>query len=571
MTNTSRRRTRRALVVRGGWAGHQPVEATELFIPFLVEHGFAVEVHEDPAPYADTAFLAGVDLIVQCVTMGSIRSEEVAGLRAAVEAGTGLAGWHGGIVDSYRGEPDYLQLVGGQFAAHPGRPPEERTGGAGDHFVAHAVTIIDPTHPITSGVPDFELVTEQYWMLTDGYSRRAGDDDAATASRRSVAPRGRLAGGVDEALGCRAGVRGDAWTRCRRPARSERQSDRRAGAAVGEPVSAGVAADPVTVAVVGCGNISGQYLDSFSRLPNVRLVAVCDEVASAAARVAAERDVPARPLAELLADPAVELVVNLTPPQAHAPVSIAALRAGKHVYQEKPFAVGPDEAAAMLEAAAAAGRRIGCAPDTVLGTSIQTARRLVDEGEIGAPVGATAFMLNPGHESWHPNPAFHYQPGGGPLMDMGVYYLTALVTLLGPIVAVAAMGSRSRDDPARARRGAAGGRTARRRGRHLRHVRAAPRRWRAHHARRQLRHDLHRAATDRGVRHDRQPRRSGSQQVRRNCRNRPSATRSVRGCRRSLPGTATPVGASAWPTSPAPCAPASRTARASSSASTSTR
>ena len=213
---------------------------------------------------------------------------------------------------------------------------------------------------------------------------------------------------------------------------------------MGEPVSAGVGADPVTVAVVGCGNISGQYLDSFSRLPNVRLVAVCDEVASVAAGVAADRGVPARSLAELLADPAVELVVNLTPPQAHAPVSIAALRAGKHVYQEKPFAVGADEAAAMLEAAAAAGRRIGCAPDTVLGTSIQTARRLVDEGEIGAPVGATAFMLNPGHESWHPNPGFYYQPGGGPLMDMGVYYLTALVTLLGPIVAVAAMGSRSR-------------------------------------------------------------------------------------------------------------------------------
>jgi hypothetical protein len=171
---------RRALVVRGGWAGHQPVEATDLFIPFLVEHGFAVEVHADPAAYADTAFLAGVDLIVQCVTMGSIRAEELAGLRAAVEAGTGLAGWHGGIVDSYRGEPDYLQLVGGQFAAHPGRPPEERTGGAGDNFVAHAVTIIDPTHPITSGVPDFELVTEQYWMLTDGYI----DVLATTTQRR---------------------------------------------------------------------------------------------------------------------------------------------------------------------------------------------------------------------------------------------------------------------------------------------------------------------------------------------------------------------------------------------------
>lgn len=213
---------------------------------------------------------------------------------------------------------------------------------------------------------------------------------------------------------------------------------------MGEPVSAGGTGEPVTVAMVGCGNISRQYLDSFGRLPNLRLVAVCDEVEAAAARVATEHDVPARPLADVLADPGIELVVNLTTPQAHAPVSIAALRAGKHVYQEKPFALGADEAAAMLEAAAAAGRRIGCAPDTVLGTGVQTARRLVDDGGIGAPVGATAFMLNPGHESWHPNPAFYYQPGGGPLLDMGVYYLTALVTLLGPITAVAAMGSRAR-------------------------------------------------------------------------------------------------------------------------------
>lgn len=173
-------RPRRALVVRGGWDGHQPVETTELFIPFLVEHGFAVEVHEDPACYADRAVMTGVDLVVQCVTMGSIGSDEIAGLRAAVEAGTGLAGWHGGIVDSYRNEPSYLQLVGGQFAAHPGRPPEERTGVPSDYFVPHSVTISDRTHPITSGVPDFELVTEQYWMLADGYN----DVLATTTQRR---------------------------------------------------------------------------------------------------------------------------------------------------------------------------------------------------------------------------------------------------------------------------------------------------------------------------------------------------------------------------------------------------
>lgn len=160
----------RAAVVRGGWEGHQPLETTELFIPFLREQGYAVDVHDDTSPYADRDYLAGLDLIVQCVTMGSIGRDEIAGLRAAVASGTGLAGWHGGIVDSFRDEADYLHLVGGLFAAHPGRPPSERTGDATDNFVAHSVRITDREHPITAGVEaEFQLVTEQYWVVTDAY------------------------------------------------------------------------------------------------------------------------------------------------------------------------------------------------------------------------------------------------------------------------------------------------------------------------------------------------------------------------------------------------------------------
>ena len=148
----------------------------------------------------------------------------------------------------------------------------------------------------------------------------------------------------------------------------------------------------------------------------------------------------------MLADDSIDVLLNLTPPQVHAPLTIQALEAGKHVYLEKPFAVTADEASAMLAAAEAAGRRIGSAPDTVLGTGIQTARRLIDDGEIGQPIAATAFMMSPGHESWHPNPGFYYLRGGGPLLDMGVYYLTALVTLLGPIAEVSAMSSRLRSE-----------------------------------------------------------------------------------------------------------------------------
>lgn len=195
------------------------------------------------------------------------------------------------------------------------------------------------------------------------------------------------------------------------------------------------------VGIVGCGNISRQYFDSLPRLGNLELTAVADAVPAAAEAVGAAQGVPVLGVAELLASE-VDVVLNLTTPQAHAPLSIAALEAGKHVYLEKPFATSLADADAMLAASAAAGRRIGSAPDTVLGTGTQTARALIDRGDIGQPVAATAFMLSPGHESWHPAPAFYYAVGGGPLLDMGPYYLTSLVTMLGPIVSVTAMSAR---------------------------------------------------------------------------------------------------------------------------------
>ena len=160
-----------ALVVRGGWDGHQPVEATELFIPFLEGTGYDVRVEESPKIYADTDYMADVDLIMQCMTMSSIEGNEFDGLRTAVEKGTGLAGWHGGIADSYRNNSDYLHLIGGQFACHPGKHPDEQTGEQTDNFVAHTVNILPAAeeHPITLGISDFGLVTEQYWMLSDDY------------------------------------------------------------------------------------------------------------------------------------------------------------------------------------------------------------------------------------------------------------------------------------------------------------------------------------------------------------------------------------------------------------------
>ncbi len=149
---------------------------------------------------------------------------------------------------------------------------------------------------------------------------------------------------------------------------------------------------------------------------------------------AAEYNVPkACTVEELLADPDIDIVLNLTIPRAHAAVALAAVRAGKSVYNEKPLTLTRDEAQLLLAEATAHAVLVGCAPDTFMGAGIQTCRKLIDDGKIGVPVGATAFMLNHGPESWHPDPDFYYQPGAGPMFDMGPYYLTALVNLLGPV------------------------------------------------------------------------------------------------------------------------------------------
>ncbi|RXZ68252.1 ThuA domain-containing protein [Agromyces albus] len=160
----------RALIVRGGWDGHHPVESTELFIPFLEANDYDVQVEESPEIYADAAAMATVDLIVQSVTMSEITHEQVMGLRAAVAAGTGLTGWHGGIADSFRASSDYLQLVGGQFATHPSKEPSQlREGSEENNYLSYTVDITDlgRRHPITEGIDDFELTTEQYWVLHD--------------------------------------------------------------------------------------------------------------------------------------------------------------------------------------------------------------------------------------------------------------------------------------------------------------------------------------------------------------------------------------------------------------------
>lgn len=190
----------------------------------------------------------------------------------------------------------------------------------------------------------------------------------------------------------------------------------------------------IRVGIIGCGKISGAYFTGCRQFDILALVACADINPEAAQAAAAEFAIPqVYTVEELLADPTIQLIINLTVPQAHAEINLAAIAAGKHVYCEKPLAVTREDGQQTLDAAREKGVLVGCAPDTFLGGGIQTCRKLIDEGVIGELVAATAVFANHGHESWHPNPAFYYQIGGGPLFDMGPYYLTALINLMGPI------------------------------------------------------------------------------------------------------------------------------------------
>ena len=198
--------------------------------------------------------------------------------------------------------------------------------------------------------------------------------------------------------------------------------------------------EPVKVGCIGAGNISGQYLSMQKNFPAVQMVAIADLDRAKAQEAADKHGVPnVLTVDELLAHEGVEVVLNLTIPAAHVEVAEKAIEAGKHTYLEKPLGIDRDNGRRLVDKANAAGLRVGCAPDTFMGAGLQTARKLIDDGALGEITGFNAFMIGRGHEHWHPSPEFYYQPGGGPMFDMGPYYLTALLNLLGPAKRLAGM------------------------------------------------------------------------------------------------------------------------------------
>ena len=199
---------------------------------------------------------------------------------------------------------------------------------------------------------------------------------------------------------------------------------------------------PVRIGLIGCGVISNAYLSISERFPVLDFVACSDIVPAASKRTADKFNLEDLTPDALLARDDIEVVLNLTIPRAHGEVNLAALENGKHAFCEKPFGLDVDEGKRVLQRANDSNLRVGCAPDTFLGGGHQTVRHLVDEGAIGRPLSGTAFMMSHGVETWHPAPEFYYKPGGGPLFDMGPYYITALVNSLGAVKRVAAITSR---------------------------------------------------------------------------------------------------------------------------------
>ncbi|MBA3325587.1 MAG: Gfo/Idh/MocA family oxidoreductase [Rhodobacteraceae bacterium] len=199
--------------------------------------------------------------------------------------------------------------------------------------------------------------------------------------------------------------------------------------------------DDLGIGIVGCGNISTTYF-SFAPLFRGLEVRACADVNPEAARTrAAEFNVRAQTVDDLFANPEVDIVINLTIPDAHGPVTRAALEAGKHVYSEKPLVLSVEDGLELKALADAMNLRVGCAPDTFLGGSHQQARKMVDDGAIGAITAGTAHVMSHGMEHWHPNPDFFFLPGGGPMLDLGPYYIANLVNLIGPVRRVAALAS----------------------------------------------------------------------------------------------------------------------------------
>lgn len=439
---------KKAILLYGGWKGHQPMEVAARFAKMLVSEGYAVDKTDSLKKFIGTD-LAPYNLIVPLWTMAKDVPENnkaIAKIYKAVLDGAGLAGCHGGIIDAFRMSTDWQFMTGAQWVYHG----DQRT---------YRVKYVEEDNLFTLGLKEFSVTGEQYYCHIDpackvyAYSEYPNTDPVTEGNGQYRMPviltkhfgKGKVfvftVGHQDDEFNIPEASeimrRGLLW------AAGEEKILPRSIADVKKALTEDKTFAPVDktngrlkVAVIGCGNISGIYFTNLTKtFKNVEVIGCCDLIREKAEAAQKKYNLPRlyEKDEDACKDKDVDIILNITYPKAHYAVNKLALLNGKHVYVEKPLALSIEEGLELLELANSRGLYVGGAPDTFLGSGIQTAVKAIANGAIGRPVAGTAFMTCHGHESWHPAPEFYYELGGGPMLDMGPYYVTALVAMLGAI------------------------------------------------------------------------------------------------------------------------------------------
>ncbi len=444
----------KALILCGGWQGHQPKLVAKRFKDVLEKEGYEVEI-VDSLTKASKIDFKEYNLIMPLWTMAKdapINNKVIKKICEAVNAGCGLASCHGGIIDAFRQSTDWQYMTGAQWVYHG----EQRE---------YTVKYVDDDDFFTNGLKEFSVKGEQYYVHADpaakvhAYSEYPNEDVTTQGNGEYRMPviltrnygKGRVfvltVGHQDHEFDIPEAQeimrRGLLW--------AARKEDIKPAATVPVPLNSIKTESIKTfkpvdktngklrVAVIGCGNISGIYFTNLTgKFTNIEVIGCCDLIKEKAEHAQKkynlakiyEKDIDA------CTDPDVDIILNITYPKAHYDVCKLALTNGKHAYVEKPLSLSIEQGKELVALAGEKGLFIGGAPDTFLGAGIQTAIAAIDKGIIGRPIAGTAFMTCRGHESWHPAPEFYYEVGGGPMLDMGPYYVTALVSMLGPVESV---------------------------------------------------------------------------------------------------------------------------------------
>ncbi|MFI3229242.1 MAG: ThuA domain-containing protein [Bacillota bacterium] len=449
----------KAIILQGGWQGHDPKPISQRFKKLLESEGFSVDVYDNLAKFAKVD-LSGYALIVPLWTMAEhkkINSKVVNNVTKAVFAGAGIASCHGGIIDAFRQNTNWQFMTGAQWVYH---------GAQRDYVIKY-----DESNIFTDGLDEISVHSEQYYIHIDPCCKVYAHSDYPNGDEKTVGNGEYTMPAIYTKNYGKGKVfvttfahknkefdeqpqmleimrRGFMWAANEQVVPKKATFDeQKITASYNDNLKKVPRVEgKLNVGVVGCGNISKIYFKNLTTVfKNTNVVACCDMDEAKLKHAKDTYNIPKayNNVDDILADKDIDVILNITFPKAHHDVCKRALLAGKHVYVEKPFSMSKEQGDELVALAKEKSLYIGGAPDTFLGAGIQTAKNAIDNNVIGKVVAGTAFMVSHGHESWHPSPEFYYEKGGGPLLDMGPYYITALVALLGKVKRVVAINKAS--------------------------------------------------------------------------------------------------------------------------------